>query len=89
MGSKRDVKLYSRPDCPWCRKTKQLLEEYGVEYRDFNIALDLEALRDWISKSDFMDVPVVEIDGEIIAGYNPRKLKERLAPSLLRAHSEN
>jgi glutaredoxin len=46
------VKIYSHPACPWCRRIKRLLEDQGIPYQDRNVALDLSAMREWMTKTD-------------------------------------
>ena len=75
----RTVKLYSHPSCPWGKRVKRLLEDLGVIYQDYNVATDLNALREWMEKTDpLLEVPVVEIDGEVIAGNDSNRLREKL-----------
>jgi len=73
-----NVKFYSHPDCPWCKHLKKLLNDHGIAYQDFNIAVDLRALRELMGKTDRIEVPFMDIDGEFIIGFKPKKLKEKL-----------
>jgi glutaredoxin-like YruB-family protein len=76
--SPKQVKIYSTPTCPWCRKTKKLLDDHGIPYQDFNVAADKEAREEMIRKSKQMGVPVIEIEGEIMVGYDESWLKQKL-----------
>ncbi|MBA7612849.1 Glutaredoxin 3 [subsurface metagenome] len=76
--SAREVKVYSTPTCPWCRKVKQFLEDNGIEYKDFNVAEDSAAREEMINKCKQLAVPTICIDGEVIVGFNEAQLKEKL-----------
>jgi glutaredoxin-like YruB-family protein len=73
-----DVKVYSTPTCPWCHKVKEFLKEHKIEFKDINVAEDQEAAKQMVEKSGQMGVPVTEVDGEIIVGYDEEKLKKAL-----------
>lgn len=76
-----EVKVYSTPTCPWCKRAKKFMEDNSIPYKDVNVAEDKAAREEMIRKSGQLGVPVIEIDGEIIIGYNEPKLKEKLIPS--------
>lgn len=78
MDAEKVVKVYSTPTCPWCKKVKSFLGENGITYQDLNVAADKKARDEMIKKSDQMGVPVLEIDGDIVIGFNPQQLKEKL-----------
>ena len=77
MGA-QEVRVYSTTTCPWCMRTKKFLEENKVAYKDLNVGEDRVARQEMISKSGQMGVPVIDIDGEIIVGFDVPKLKEKL-----------
>lgn len=72
------VKVYSTPTCPYCRKAKSFLDENNIEYEDVNVASDQAAAQEMITKSGQMGVPVIEVNGNIIVGFNELKLRELL-----------
>jgi glutaredoxin-like YruB-family protein len=74
----KEVKVYSTPTCPWCKKAKQFLDANGVAYQDFNVAQDPAAREEMIKKSSQTAVPTIIIDGEIVVGFNEPVLKEKL-----------
>lgn len=78
MSAEKVVMIYFTPTCPWCKKAKSFLDENGIAYQGFNVAEDKNARDEMIKKSDQMGVPVIEIDGEIMVGFNPAELKEKL-----------
>ena len=74
----REVRVYSTPTCPWCKKVKQLLDENGVTYKNLDVASDKAAREEMLGKTGQIAVPVVDIDGEIVVGYDEKWLKQKL-----------
>jgi len=74
----KEVKVYSTPTCPWCKKAKQFLDANKVTYQDFNVAQDRAARDEMVKKSSQTAVPVIIIDGEIVVGFNEPTLKTKL-----------
>ena len=72
------VKIYTTPTCPWCKKTKEFFKENNIEYEEMDVTANQEAQKEMIDKSGQMGVPVIDIDGEIIVGYDVDKLKKAL-----------
>ena len=72
------VKVYSTPTCPWCTKAKEFLTENKVKFENINVAEDEKARNDIIEKSGQMGVPVIDIDGEIIVGFDESKIRKAL-----------
>ncbi len=73
-----NVKIYTTPTCPWCQKTKEFFKENNVRYEEINVAADHKAAQEMIEKSGQMGVPVVEVDGQIIVGFDKNALKKAL-----------
>ena len=74
-----DVKVYSTPTCPWCKKLKAWLDEKGVKYDNVDVAADQQAAQDMIKKSGQMGVPQTEINGKMIVGFNQEAIEAELA----------
>jgi glutaredoxin 3 len=72
------VTIYSSPTCHFCHMAKDFFKENKVEYTDRDIATDPTAIKEAIAKSGQMGVPVIDIDGTIVAGFNEPKLRELL-----------
>jgi len=73
-----EVNVYTTPTCPWCAAVKQFLEEQNIEYTEYNVAEDPAKAEEMIQKSGQMGVPVIEIDGEIVVGFDRPRLEELL-----------
>jgi len=72
------VKVYSTPTCPWCHRAKDYLKEKKVDFEDINVAEDQDAAQEMIEKSGQMGVPVLDVDGEIIIGFDQEKIDAAL-----------
>jgi glutaredoxin-like YruB-family protein len=64
------VKVYSTPTCPWCTVTKNYLKSRNVPFEDIDVTRDRAAAVDMVQKSGQRGVPVIEIDGRIIVGFD-------------------
>lgn len=72
------VKVYSTGACPYCHMVKDFLKKNKIKFDDIDVSVNHEAANEMIEKSGQMGVPVTEIDGKIIVGYNVPALKEAL-----------
>ncbi len=72
------VKLYSAPFCPYCKMARDFLMQHGVEFEEINVQEDPERALEMIRKSGQTGVPVIDIDGKIIVGFDRQKLIEAL-----------
>jgi len=77
MNSKQ-VKVYTTPTCPWCKKVKQFLESNSVPYQELNVAENKAARDEMVNLTHQLAVPTITIDGDYIIGYNEKALKEKL-----------
>ncbi|WP_026894424.1 glutaredoxin domain-containing protein [Clostridiisalibacter paucivorans] len=65
-----NVSVYSTPTCPWCDKAKSYLNQNNIDYTNYNVAEDRNAAMDMIRKSGQRGVPVLDINGKIIIGFD-------------------
>jgi len=70
--------VYSTTTCPYCNIAKNFLKSKKVEFIDVNVGLDQEKAHEMIKKSGQMGVPVIDIDGEIIIGFDKPKIEATL-----------
>lgn len=71
--------VYSTPTCPYCHMLKKFLDDKGVQYEDVDVAADPERAQEMIDKSGQMGVPVADINGKIIVGFNQPEVEAALA----------
>jgi glutaredoxin-like YruB-family protein len=74
----KKVIVYSTPTCPYCIRTKQFLTENNIIFENFDVSADHAKAEEMIEKSGQMGVPVLDIEGEIIVGFDKEKIKEVL-----------
>ena len=72
------VKVYSTPTCPYCKMVKQFLTENNVTFEDIDVSVNQLAAQEMISRSGQMGVPVTDIDGQIVVGFDKNKIKQLL-----------
>lgn len=72
------VKIYTTPTCQWCKKTKEFFKENDVKYKEIDVSKNKKAAEEMMEKSGQMGTPVIEIDGDIIVGFDKKKLKKAL-----------
>lgn len=72
------VKIYTTPSCVFCKMTKEYFGANNVKYEEFNVATDAKARDEMIQKSGQFGVPVTDIDGQIIIGFDRPRLTELL-----------
>ena len=74
----KKVKVYSTPTCPYCKMAKQYLKEVNIAFEDIDVSTNQAAAQEMISKSGQMGVPVFDIEGEIIVGFDRPKIAKAL-----------
>lgn len=72
------IKVFSTQACPYCVTLKEFLKEHNIEFEEFDVSEDEKAREEMIEKSGQMGVPVIEIDGQIVVGFNKEKIVELL-----------
>lgn len=72
------VKVYSSPTCPYCVTLKNFLKEHNIQFEDIDVSQNEIAQKEMVEKSGQMGVPVVDIDGEIIVGFDQDRIKKLL-----------
>lgn len=75
---KPKVIVYSTPTCPYCHAAKEFLKENKIEYQDIDVSKDQAKAQEMIEKSGQMGVPVLDINGTIIVGYDKEAIKKAL-----------
>ncbi|MEI7741899.1 MAG: glutaredoxin family protein [bacterium] len=68
------VKIYSTPSCPYCKQAKDFMTAKGVEFENIDVSMDTEAAQEMIKKSGQMGVPVIDVGGKIIIGFDKEQL---------------
>ena len=74
----KKVTVYSTPTCPYCVRVKQFLKDNNVEFENIDVSANEAKAEEMIKKSGQMGVPVLEINGEIVIGFDKDKIKKIL-----------
>ena len=74
----KKIKVYSTPTCPFCVRTKQFLKENNIDFEDIDVSANQEKVQEMVQKSGQMSVPVLDIEGEIIVGFDKEKISKAL-----------
>ena len=77
----KNVIVYSTPTCPWCTKAKSYLKSNNIEFVEKDVAQDQEAAVEMVEKSGQRGVPVLDIDGDIIIGFDRENIDKSLGIS--------
>ncbi len=72
------VKVYTTPTCPYCYTLKEFLKEHNIEFEDIDISKDEKVKDDIIKRSGAIGAPIIEVDGEIIVGFDRAKIVKLL-----------
>ena len=72
------VTVYSTPTCPHCHHAKDFFKEHDIAFDDIDVSQDRDKAKEMIEKSGQMGVPVIDIDGKIVVGFDQGKIQEIL-----------
>jgi len=72
------VTIYTTPTCVYCRAAKEFFKEHNVAYEEKDVSKDEQARNLMVKKSGMMAVPVIDIDGNIVIGFDRAKLSQLL-----------
>lgn len=76
----KKVTIYSTPVCVYCKMAKDFFQKNGIAYQEYNVAVDEKAREDMFKKSHQMGVPVIDVEGEIVVGFDKKTLEALLLP---------
>jgi glutaredoxin-like YruB-family protein len=71
-----NIKVYSTPTCPYCVKAKEYFKGKNLSYEDYDVSVDREKAKEMIERSGQRGVPVIDIDGNVIVGFDKPKIDE-------------
>jgi glutaredoxin-like YruB-family protein len=75
---RQNIIVYSTPTCPWCDRVKQYLHSKDLIFTEINVASDPVGASEMVKKSGQRGVPVVDINGNIIIGFNQAEIDKFL-----------
>lgn len=74
----KNIKIYSTPSCPYCKMAKQFLKDNNIDFLDIDISNNRQEASKMVEISGQMGVPVLDIDGTIIIGFNKPEIMKAL-----------
>jgi glutaredoxin-like YruB-family protein len=74
----KKVTVYTTPSCPWCTTLKTYLRKNGIRFTDIDVSRDQNAAQDMVSKSGQQGVPQTDINGQMVIGFDQKKLNQLL-----------
>lgn len=72
------VIIYTTSTCAYCKMAKDFFREHKIDYKEINVESDPAAAQEMINKSGQMGVPVIDVNGEIVVGFDQTKLSQLL-----------
>ena len=78
---RHEVIIYSTPTCPWCQVAKRYLDGRGIAYTEVDVSADHQAAMEMVRKTGQQGVPVIEVDGEFVIGFDKARLDALLGLS--------
>lgn len=72
------VTIYTTPTCVYCKMAKEFFTKNSVSYTERDVAADASARDDMIKRSGQMGVPVIDVDGQLVIGFDKDKLVQLL-----------
>jgi glutaredoxin-like YruB-family protein len=72
------VIVFSTPTCVYCNAVKQYFRQKGIMFRDVDVSRDPVAARDMVRRSGQQGVPVIDIGGRIVVGFDRPKIDQLL-----------
>ncbi|MBX4189835.1 glutathione S-transferase N-terminal domain-containing protein [Candidatus Parcubacteria bacterium] len=72
------VTIYSTPSCHFCHMAKEYFKSKNIAYEDVNVAGNVDKQKEMVKKSGQFGVPVIDIDGKIVIGFDRPKINQLL-----------
>ncbi|MEI6042579.1 MAG: glutaredoxin domain-containing protein [bacterium] len=72
------IMIYSTPSCTFCVMAKDFLKANNIPFEEFNVAADLEKRKEMIEKTGQMGVPVIDIDGSVLIGFDKQLIAQKV-----------
>ncbi|KKT87154.1 MAG: Glutaredoxin-like protein, YruB-family [Parcubacteria group bacterium GW2011_GWA2_46_10] len=73
-----NIKMYSTPFCKYCKLAKEIFNKKNLSFEEIDITQNQKLMEEMLKKSNEMTVPVFDINGQILVGFNRTKLEEAL-----------
>lgn len=74
----KNITIYSTPTCHFCHMAKEFMDQNNIKYTDYDVATDLEKRKEMVDKSGQLGVPVIDIEGKILVGFEEGEFRQAL-----------
>ena len=74
----KTVKIYTTSTCYWCQAAKEFFKENSIKFKEISVSASPIAQFEMIKKSKQMGVPVIDIEGQVIVGFDREKIVKAL-----------
>jgi glutaredoxin-like YruB-family protein len=75
---KNRVIVFSTPTCSYCNMAKQYFRRNKIRFKDVDVSRDPAAARDLVRRTGQMGVPVIDINGKLIVGFDKPQINRLL-----------
>ena len=75
----KKIILYTTLTCTFCHMVKQLSKEEHVPFEEVDVSTNKKALGEMVRKSGQVSVPVLDVNGTIIVGFDREALKRAIS----------
>lgn len=72
------IKIYTTPSCHYCKLAKEYFKSKNLTWEEYDVSTDMAKQKEMIDKTGQFGVPVIEIDGKVILGFDRAKINEYL-----------
>ncbi len=74
----KNITIYSTATCHFCKLAKEFMTANNIPFTEYNVGTDLEKRKEMVEKSGQMGVPVIDIGGEIMVGFEEGEFRQLL-----------
>ncbi|MBF8280536.1 MAG: NrdH-redoxin [Candidatus Magasanikbacteria bacterium] len=74
----KKIIIYSTPACPYCKMAKAYFQKQNIAYTDYDVSAEADKAKEMVKKSGQMGVPVIDVGGKIIIGFEQKQIEEAL-----------
>lgn len=78
IRSKKEISIYTTATCPYCHRAKDYLSKKGLKFTEIDVQRNREGLNRMTEISGQTGVPVIVINGDVIIGFNPHAIDDKL-----------
>ncbi len=72
------IEIYTTPTCPYCKMAKEYMKQKGVEFKEYNVTEDREALQELVRLTERRSVPVITCGKDVMVGFDPGRLEQMI-----------